>query len=127
MPEKRNPFLLEPVQGRAGALPGALVQAGAMHASSFTNSIATGTEAMRPVFRALQDVTEMSLLVRLVVGGAQPNSDAMLRRARSGFTNATAFADRLVAERRQRFSHRAPHDRRVGAGSPGTKQRGILN
>jgi len=99
MPQKRNPFLLEHVQGRAAALPGALVQAlGAMHASSFTNSIATGTEAMRPVFRALRDVTEMSLLARLVVGGAQPNSEAMLRRARSGFTNATAFADRLVAE-----------------------------
>src|SRR5258708_37252019 len=126
MPQKRNPFLLEHVPGRAAALPGALVQAlGAMHASSFTNSIATGTEAMWPVFRALQDVTEMSLLVRLVVGGPQPNSDPMLRRARSGFTNATAFADRLVAERRQRFSHRAPHDRRVGAGSPGTKRREI--
>ena len=99
MPQKRNPFLLEHVQGRAAALMGALVHAlGAMHASSFTNSIATGTEAMRPLFRALQDVTEMSLLARLVVGGATPNREAMFRRARSGFTNATAFADRLVRE-----------------------------
>lgn len=99
MPQKRNPFLLEHVQGRAAAIPGALAQTlGAMHSSPFTNSIATGTEAMRPVWRALDDVTGISLLMRLVVGGAQPNSEAMLRRARSGFTNATAFADRLVAE-----------------------------
>src|SRR5207302_5784651 len=44
MPQKRNPFLLEHVQGKAGSLVGAFVHAiTAMHATPFTNSIAVGT------------------------------------------------------------------------------------
>jgi argininosuccinate lyase len=104
MPQKRNPFLLEHVQGRSAALTAAFVHAaGAMHAMPFTNSIAVGTEAVRPVWRALQDLTEMATLMRLVVGGAEPNRTAMLERAVIGFTTATAIADQLVREEKLDF------------------------
>jgi argininosuccinate lyase len=97
MPQKRNPFLLEHVQGRSMSLVGAFVQAsGAMHSTPFTNCIAGGTEAMKPAWSALQNLEETITLMRLIVAGARPNREAMLQRAVSGLTVATAFADRLV-------------------------------
>ena len=98
MPQKRNPFLLEHVQGRAASLLGAFVQAGgAMHATPFTNCVAVGTEAMKPLHSALRNLKEMIVLMRLNISGAQLNREAMLQRVSAGFTTATAFADRLVA------------------------------
>jgi argininosuccinate lyase len=99
MPQKRNPFLLEHVQGRSAALLGAFVHSwGSMHATPFTNSIAVGTEAVKPIFSALEGLIDTIVLLRSVVAAAKPNSEAMLRRAVDGYTVATAFADRLVAE-----------------------------
>jgi argininosuccinate lyase len=99
MPQKKNPFLLEHVQGRSAALTAAFVQAmGSMHSTAFTNSISVGTEAVKPVWGALQNLTEMVILMRLIVAGAQPNHKAMLDRTVKGFTVATAFADHLVKE-----------------------------
>ncbi len=97
MPQKRNPFLLEHIQGRSAAALGALVQSTtAMHAKPFTNSISVGTEGVAPVWAALQSILEAALLTRLVVSGARPNREAMLRRAEDGFTTATELANRLM-------------------------------
>ena len=99
MPQKRNPFLLEHVQGRSAMALGAFVSsATAMHAKPFTNSISVGTEAVSPVWNALQSITEALILARLVVSGAQPQPAAMLKRATDGYTSATEFANRLVNE-----------------------------
>lgn len=97
MPQKRNPFLLEHVQGRSALALGAFVAAAsAMHAKPFTNSIAVGTEAVSPIWKALQDTTEATILARLSVAGAQPEREAMLRRATDGYTQATELANRLA-------------------------------
>jgi argininosuccinate lyase len=99
MPQKRNPFLLEHIQGRCGSPMGAFVAAStAMHATPFTNSIAVGTEAMSHVWKALQDATEAATLLRLAVADARPNQEAMLQRAVEGYTSATALANRLMVE-----------------------------
>lgn len=99
MPQKRNPFLLEHVQGRSAALTGAFVHsAAAMHATPFTNSIAVGTEAVKPAAEALQNLGEMTIIMKFMVAGAQPNQDAMLQRAIAGFTTATELANMLVRE-----------------------------
>ena len=99
MPQKRNPYLLEHVQGRSAMALGAFVSsATAMHAKPFTNSISVGTEAVSPVWNALQSLTEALTLARLVVAGAEPQAAAMLERATDGFTSATEFANRLVTE-----------------------------
>src|SRR6266571_7495745 len=80
MPQKRNPFLLEHVQGRSTAALGAFVSASsAMHAKPFTNSISVGTEAVSHVWPALQNIMEAATLARLVVAGAKPQPEAMLR------------------------------------------------
>jgi len=97
MPQKRNPFIFEHIQGRSAALLGAFVHcAGAMKSTPFTNSIAVSTEAIHPVRDALRQATEMIIATRLMVAGAIPNGDAMLRRAHSGLTSATAIANHLT-------------------------------
>jgi argininosuccinate lyase len=99
MPQKRNAFLLEHVQGRAGAPLGAFTAAAmAMHATPFSNSVAVGTEGVKPLWNALGQVTEAVVLARLVVAGAQPRPERMRRRAEEGFTSATELANVLVRE-----------------------------
>lgn len=104
MPQKRNPFLLEHVQGRSAAALGAFVNsATAMHAKPFTNSISLGTEAVIPVWNAFRCLTESLLLIRLVVANAEPQESAMMRRAQEGFTVATELANRLVTHEGMAF------------------------
>lgn len=97
MPQKRNAFLLEHVQGRSAAALGALVSAAtAMHAKPFTNSIAVGTEGVAPLDGALRATREAVILLRLVIAGAQPLPEVMRARAASGYTSATELANRLA-------------------------------
>lgn len=99
MPQKRNVYLLEHVQGRSAAALGAFVSATtAMHAKPYTNSISVGTEAVGHVWGALQSVVEALTLARLVVAGASPQPEAMNARAEAGYTTATELANRLVAD-----------------------------
>lgn len=99
MPQKRNAFLLEHLQGRGGVALGAFTAAAtAMHATPYSNSVAVGTEGVKPLWNALDQVAESVLLARLVAAGARPQPERMRRRAVEGFTTATALADRLVLE-----------------------------
>jgi threonine aldolase len=108
MPQKKNPFLLEHVQGRSASLTAAFMHAaGATHATPFTNSIAVGTEAVKPLWGPLQDLTDMVVLMRLVVSAAQPNETAMRKSAVQGFTAATALANQLVI--RAKLDFRTAH------------------
>lgn len=97
MPQKRNAFLLEHVQGRSASAVGSFVSAAtAMHAKPFTNHIAVGTEGTAPVWSGLRHVTEAAALVRLVVSVARPERETMLRRATDGYTTATELANRIT-------------------------------
>jgi argininosuccinate lyase len=99
MPQKRNPFLLEHVQGRTASVLGAFTAAvSASRNVPFTNAIPVGTESIRPVWNALDDMTDAGILFRLVVSQARPRPEQMLQRATNGFTNATAIATRAALE-----------------------------
>jgi argininosuccinate lyase len=122
MPQKRNAFLLEHVKGRGGAPLGALNAAAmAMHATPFSNSVAVGTEGVKPVWNALDELTEGVVLARLVVAGAIPQPENMMRRAVEGYTPATELANRLVLGTGISF-RRAHH--LVGALVAGAAERG---
>jgi argininosuccinate lyase len=113
MPQKRNPFVLEHVQGRSTSALGAFVTAATcMHAKPFTNSIAVSTEATTHVWGAMRGLAEAVTLARLIVRDAEPQGDAMLFRAVKGQTVATEVANRLVASSGMPF--RTAHHR-VGA------------
>ena len=104
MPQKRNPFFLEHVQGRSTAALGALVAAGtAMHAQPFTNSISVGTEAVEHIWSALGDATDSLVLLRIVIAAALPQPGNMHDRAVSGYTEATELANRLVTRKGMAF------------------------
>ena len=99
LPQKRNPFLLEHIQGRAGAPLGAFTAATmAMHAKPFSNSVVVGTSGVLPLWKALGDITDATLLARLMVAGAGPRGDRMHQLAADGFTPATELANQLVRE-----------------------------
>ncbi|KOT33993.1 hypothetical protein ADK41_27025 [Streptomyces caelestis] len=99
MPQKRNPFLLEHIQGRSSAaLAGFTGAATAMSTAGYTNAIAVGTEAVRHLWPGLAGTEEATTLLRLVVAGAEPDRERMRARARDGFTSATYLAERLVLE-----------------------------
>lgn len=100
MPQKRNPFLLEHVQGRTASALGAFAVAiSATRNMPFTNTIAVGTESIRPVWSAITDTRDAAILLRLVISHARPNPERMQERASNGFTTATALAARLVLEK----------------------------
>lgn len=108
MPQKRNPFLLEHVQGRSGRAAGAFVAAStAMHGRPFGNSVAVGTEGCAGVVDALEATADSVTLLRLVVAGARPQPATMLARAVTGRTTATARAERLMVD--DGLSYREAH------------------
>jgi argininosuccinate lyase len=122
MPQKRNAFLLEHIKGRGGAPLGAFTAAAmAMHATPYSNSVAVGTEGVKPLWHALDELTEAVVLARLVVAGAEPQPESMLRRAVEGFTPATELANRLVLG--AGISFRSAHHL-VGALVTGASERG---
>jgi argininosuccinate lyase len=99
MPQKRNPFLLEHVAGRAGLTLGRYTSAAAamLHAP-FSNSIAVGTEAVKAMSAALVETSESALLLRLVARAATPNRQRMLESAQNGHTVALELANHLVRD-----------------------------
>lgn len=100
MPQKRNVYLLEHVQGRSAAALGAFTAAAAaMRGAPFTNSIAVGTEGVGHVWSALERTREALVILRRIVAEARAVPGRMLERAREGFTQATALAERAVLER----------------------------
>jgi argininosuccinate lyase len=99
MPQKRNPFVLEHIQGRVTTSFGGFSAAvTAMITSGYTNAIAVGTEAVRHLWPGLRSGTEAVTLLRLVLVGAEPNEQRMRDRAVAGFTAATHLAERLVTD-----------------------------
>jgi argininosuccinate lyase len=98
MPQKRNPFLLEYIQGKASSSLGSyLSAASAMATAGYTNAISVGTEAMRQLRPGLRETADAVTLLRLVIRGAAPDAHRMHERATAGFTTATYYAERLVA------------------------------
>jgi argininosuccinate lyase len=98
MPQKRNPFLLEHVKGRAAVASGAFVTAAtAMHATPFANSVAVSTEACAGVTAAVEATADAAALLAYLLAGARPEPAAMDARLRAGQTTATALAEQLAA------------------------------
>jgi argininosuccinate lyase len=97
MPQKRNVFMLENVQGRTATAIGAWVAAVAsMRSTPFTNSIAVGTEGTRHVWTALESAGDSVDLLRAVVAGARPSREVMLSHAVRGMVVATELANDMV-------------------------------
>lgn len=97
MPHKRNPFLLEQVQGKAGGIIGCFVAAvTAMHSTPFTNCVAVGTEATRNVWPGIAHSIGAARLIRLCFSDLIVNEDAATAMLDRSFVNAMETATRLT-------------------------------
>ncbi|WP_456651364.1 MULTISPECIES: lyase family protein [unclassified Bradyrhizobium] len=97
MPHKRNPFLLEQVQGKAGAIIGCFVATvTGMHSTPFTNCVAVGTEATRHVWSGIDYSIGAARLIRLCFSGLNVAEDSASTMVETSFVNAMETATRLA-------------------------------
>jgi argininosuccinate lyase len=109
MPQKRNAYLLEHVQGRALAAIGAFCTAATLMAKEpFSNSVCVGNEAVKGVWDTLGATRDALTLLTEVLVAAEPQGEAMLASAERGCTGATHCAELLC---RAGVPFRAAHHR----------------
>ncbi len=96
MPQKRNPYLLEHIQGKsAHALAGFVSSITSIHAKPLTNNIAANTESMSQLWNVAEQTKSAIVLLNLIIRGLVPNEPAMLGRASGVFMEATEAANQL--------------------------------
>lgn len=99
MPQKRNPFLLEQVQGKAGGIIGCFVAAvTGMHSTPFTNCVAVGTEATHHIWPGIDHSIGAVRLIRLCFSGLTVSQDAASAMLEKSFVNAMETATRLAVD-----------------------------
>jgi argininosuccinate lyase len=97
MPNKRNPFLLERAQGKAGSAIGHLMGALAIVQSApFTNSASVGSDALSHVWPGLQAAWDGVRLLGLCAAGLEPVPDAI--RKTTSFVSAQEAATVLATD-----------------------------
>lgn len=97
MPNKRNAFIFENIQGRCSTAVGLFASAvGAMASAPFTNSISVGTEAVSFAWGAFDSTLSSIKLLGMLIEKAVPNDEIMFQRIHTGQTLATEYANRLV-------------------------------
>ncbi len=109
MPNKRNPFLFEQLQGKVGLLSGSFVAAlSAAGGAPYTNSIAVGTEAVTVLKPAVENLCQCLTIFTALIKNAKPQSEPMIQSIKKGYTLATEYANMLV--RNYQLSFRQAHE-----------------
>ncbi len=104
MPQKKNPYLLEIVQGRATAPMGILHHSmAAMVKTPFSNSVEVGTESLKGFEEAFQNIRDASILMSLIVQLAKPRPRNMVRSCEKGLVIASLVVDLMIKEKRVPF------------------------
>jgi argininosuccinate lyase len=108
MPQKRNPFLLEIIKGKTAKTIGNFVSCTtAIHSTPFTNSVAVGTEAVKPLWDAIDDYFDIITIMKEIVKEAKPDPVTMMKQTITGLTYTTEIANYLV--NKKIFSFRDAH------------------
>ncbi|MBI2508152.1 argininosuccinate lyase [Candidatus Woesearchaeota archaeon] len=108
MPNKRNIFILENIQGKSGFALGQFISSSnAMQCKPYTNSISVGTEGVKSIWKPLEESIAAIILMTNMVENATPNKENMLRKSLDGYTFATETANELV--RQHGMSFRSAH------------------
>lgn len=100
MPQKKNPYLLEMIKGRAIAPSGQWsASIAGMQKVPFSNSVEVGTEALVGLEKALSSYGEAATLMSLIVTNARANPEKMIKSAEQGVVIAACVSDWLVRSR----------------------------
>ena len=104
MPQKKNPYLLEKIKGKAINISGKLFASLAiMHKTPFSNSLEVGTEALIGFEESFNDLIKTTKWLELIIQGAKPIQSNMIKSNVDGLTVATAISEVLVVERNVSF------------------------
>ena len=95
MPQKRNAFILEHIQGNTKALGAFVAATTAQQSTPFSNSIAVNSASVLNFWNAADELISAIILMRFMTEGIIPNKKRMLKLSEENFTVATAAADRL--------------------------------
>ncbi|MBF5059530.1 lyase family protein [Candidatus Neptunochlamydia vexilliferae] len=96
MPQKKNPYLLEKIKGKAIQMTGAFTTAAAtMHKVPFGNSVEVGTEALTGYYSSFSSLIQSLELLSLIIEGAEPLPKNMIRSITKGLTAAAPLAEGL--------------------------------
>ncbi|CAL2108051.1 argininosuccinate lyase [Tenacibaculum sp. 190524A02b] len=99
MPNKRNPFVLENIQGKSGVIAASFIGAvTAMQKTPFTNSISVGTESKMLLKKTKNEFIDSINLLQIFINHAIPNEEVMKSKAIASHTMATEYANKLVLE-----------------------------
>ena len=108
MPNKRNAFILENIQGKSSFALGQFISSSnAMQCKPYTNSISVGGEGIKNIWKPLEESIAAIILTTAMVENAVPNKENMLRKSIEGCTLATETANEIV--RQHGMSFRAAH------------------
>lgn len=110
MPQKKNPYLLEKIKGKAVSMTGTLINAiVGMQKTPFANSVEIGTESLIGYENAFNELIKAIKLLQLIIQNAQVLEKNMLRSNINGLTAATNIAESMVKERA--CSYRESHQK----------------
>jgi argininosuccinate lyase len=113
MPQKKNPYLLEVIKGKAASINGMLIQAlTAMHNVPFSNSVEVGTHALHGIEQALRNAGDILSLSELLIRNAIPIEEQFIASINKGVAIAANVAEVFVKEKNIPF-RQAHHD--IGA------------
>lgn len=109
MTQKKNPYLLEKIKGKAISISGVFSAALAtIHKTSFSNSVEVGTEALINFYPAMLELSRAIELLTLVVDQAKPISEQMKQQSHIGMSVATLIAEDLAIHQ-PNYSFRDAH------------------
>jgi argininosuccinate lyase len=109
MPQKKNPFVLEHIKGRAGHVIAAVTSVlTVLKGTSFSHSREPGGEAPATVHNAFRLVQGSLEMLAHLFPQLSFDTELMERRANQGFSTVTELADLLVREKD--ISFRQAHD-----------------
>lgn len=99
MPQKKNPFVLEYLKGKAGQLSGLLAAAlTTVKGVNFTHTGDGNRETMRNLWESAEEALHIAAMLELVLRTARPSEERMRKRAHADFGTATELADLLVRQ-----------------------------
>lgn len=110
MPQKKNPYLLEKIKGKAIRISGVLAAAhSSMHKTPFASSVEVGTEALVGYIEGFAELIKAIKLLSSIITGAEPIEKNMQRSNTEGLTVATNIAEHLARD--TNISCREAHSR----------------
>lgn len=97
LPQKKNPYLLEKIKGKANIPVGQFVTSlSIMQKTLFSNSVEVGTEALFEFDKSFKAIEDCANLLRLIIENARPIPENINKSIHKGLTASLCVAELLA-------------------------------